>query len=117
MNLEKIMKKMNQIKYGWFDIYDEIHLDTFTNLQKIYRTSSLEEITQHKIGICFDQVELERYIFSEEYKTTSYALIAPRMVHAFLVIEKDGKYIYFEPLVLNKGIYYFDEKEKLLQFT
>lgn len=39
------------------------------------------------------------------------------MVHAFLVIEKDGKYIYFEPLVLNKGIYYFDEKEKLLQFT
>lgn len=29
MNLEKIMKKMNQIKYGWFDIYDEIHLQIY----------------------------------------------------------------------------------------
>lgn len=118
MDLNAVMKKMDEIQYGWLDIHDNLHINTIDNIQKLYRVSSIEEILTNKVGICFDQVELERYILGEECNTTSYTIIHPNMSHAFLALEKDRKWIYFEhSSSKNKGIYYFDSKEDLLEFT
>lgn len=118
MDLNVFMKQMNEINYGWMDINDNLHINTMDNLQELYRTSSIEEILTNKAGICFDQVELERYFLSKDYNTSSYAIISPHMVHSFLVLESNDKYIYFEhSSSKNKGIYYFDSKDELLEYT
>lgn len=118
MDLNILMKKMNEITYGWIDINNTIHTNTVEGLQELYRVASIEEILSYKIGICFDQVELERYFLSNEYNTSSYAIISPHMVHTFLVLEKNTQYIYFEhSSIKNRGIYYFDTKEELLEYA
>ena len=118
MDLELIMKEMDKLNYGWMDINNELHINSIDNIQKLYRLSSIEEILKNKAGICFDQVELERYIFKDYYETNSYALITRNMVHAFIMLEKDNQFIYFEhSSYKNKGIYYFNSKEDLLDYA
>lgn len=118
MDLNIFMQQMNEINYGWMDINNNIHINTMDNLQELYRTSSIEEILTNKVGICFDQVELERYYLSKDYNTSSYAIISPHMVHSFLVLESDDRYIYFEhSSSKNRGIYDFNSKDELLEYT
>lgn len=46
------------IKYGWLDINNEVHLGNMKSFRKLYRTMSLEEILTYKIGTCIEQVLL-----------------------------------------------------------
>ena len=116
--LDKIMNIMDTINYGWIDVNNEVHKNTIFNIQKLYRLSTVEEILNNKIGICFDQVELERYFFDKDYKTSSYAIFTNHMIHSFLTLEKNNRYIYFEhSSYKNKGVYYFESIEELLEFA
>ena len=56
--VEEVMTKMEEISYGWLDIYDNKHINTIDQLTKLYRVSSPEEVLKNKIGICFDKLEL-----------------------------------------------------------
>lgn len=117
-DINKVMEYMEAINYGWFDINNQIHINTIENIQSLYRLSTIDEIMEHKVGICFDQVELERYFFDKYYKTNSYAIITNHMVHTFLTLEKDNRFIYFEHSSFkNKGIYYFDNIDELLTYV
>ena len=79
---EEVMKTMDEISYGWLDIYDKKHINTIDKLTELYRVSSPEEVLKNKIGICFDQVELERKLFELEYETKSYAIFTRLIAHS-----------------------------------
>ena len=54
-----ILTFMNDnIEYGWLDIYNNEHIKTMKDFRKIYRTSSIDEVLEHKIGTCIEQVYL-----------------------------------------------------------
>ena len=116
--VEEVMTKMEEISYGWLDIYDNKHINTIDQLTKLYRVSSPEEVLKNKIGICFDQVELERKSFEWDYETQSYAIFNHLMAHSFLILHKEDDYIYFEhSSPQSKGIYHFSKEEEALEYA
>ena len=64
-----IMNIMNDIKYGYLDFNNQIHQGVDENFSKLYKLQSPHETLEHSIGVCWDQVELERYLFKEENRT------------------------------------------------
>lgn len=110
---EEVMKIMDEISYGWLDVYDNQHINAIDKLTELYRVSSPEEVLKNKIGICFDQVELERKLFELDYETKSYAIFTNLMAHSFLILHKGETYIYFEhSSPMSKGIHYFPTEEE-----
>ena len=62
-NKEDILKYMiDNIKYGWLDINNEIHIGNMKNFRKLYRTMSIDDILSHGIGTCIEQVNLIHYL-------------------------------------------------------
>lgn len=55
---DDILLFMDNIKYGWLDIDNNEHINELKNFRKLYRTSSIEETLEHKIGTCIEQVYL-----------------------------------------------------------
>ena len=63
---QDILEYMKQnIQYGWIDINDKEHIGNMKNFRKLYRTSSIEEILDHKIGCCIEQVLLMSYLLDK----------------------------------------------------
>lgn len=65
MNLDKIKTPEDiyewidaNIQYGWLDTEGNKHIDEMKNFRKLYRTMSMEEIFEYKIGTCIEQVAL-----------------------------------------------------------
>ena len=62
---EDILEFMkSNIKYGWLDKNNEEHIGNMKGFRSLYRTSSLEETLNHKIGTCIEQVYLMHILFS-----------------------------------------------------
>ena len=100
---EEIMKVMSQIEYGWVDKNKNPHLELGEDFEENYQLQSPNELLKSKLGVCYDQVELERYYFSSHSeKVTTYCIIyeAPdhhkTRTHTFLTYEKEGKHYWFE---------------------
>ena len=56
---EDILSFMNEnIEYGWLDINNNEHIKTMKNFRRIYRISSMDDVLEHKIGTCIEQVYL-----------------------------------------------------------
>lgn len=98
---EEIMDFMNEIEYGWVDSYNNKNYELDDKFSDNYKLQSPDEIRKNKIGICWDQVELERYYFKNSgYRISTYAIVyydndmCP--THTFLVYEIDNKYYWFE---------------------
>lgn len=53
---EDILVYMDNIKYGWLDIYNQEHINNLKNFRRLYRTMSIEEALEHNIGTCIEQV-------------------------------------------------------------
>ena len=63
---EDILKFMDDnIQYGWIDVNGEKHIGNMKGFRTLYRTSSLEETLQHKIGTCIEQVYLMKYLLDK----------------------------------------------------
>ena len=93
----EIMKLMNQIEYGWID-KDKIKHDTFdVSFEKNYFLQSPKELIQNQIGVCWDQVELERFYFKDSHL-------------------KNGKFYWFEhSWEMYKGIHEYSSEKDLLR--
>lgn len=116
--INDVMNIMEEIKYGWLDINNNIHTGDMNQIANCYRVSSPEEVLKNKIGTCFDQVELERELLKGEKELVSYAVYTNHMVHTFITFRNTDEYIYFEhssPKL--KGTYSFKEKTELLKFV
>ena len=55
---EDILKYMDNIRYGYLDFNKEEHVGTLKGFRKTYRTMSVEETLDHKLGTCIEQVYL-----------------------------------------------------------
>ena len=96
-----IMNIMNDIKYGYLDINGNIHYVIDKDFESLYTLQSPGETLNNKVGVCWDQVELERYLFDKEnIKFNTYFIvyysdnICP--THTFLIYKIDNDYYWFE---------------------
>lgn len=121
MNIIDIYEKLSTIKYGWVDKNKKQHIKLEPALfSEFYTLQTPEELINSKLGVCWDQVELERYYFSKNnLKHNSYAIMyidkknMPN--HTFLVYEEDNKYYWFEHAWDKyKGIHEFSDLKSLL---
>ena len=117
----------NNIRYGWLDINNEIHIGNMKNFRKLYRTLSIDEILKYGIGTCIDQVKLMNYLLNKiNIKNKMFAtriyepndfnkLDEEEHMHCFILCYIDNKVYHIEhPNWYKIGIYeYEDEKEAL----
>lgn len=122
-NIKKIMEIMEQIEYGFLDnngnnIFDNVDLEYTFN--KVYYIMSPEELLNKKIGVCWDQVELERKLFEESnIKNETYFIYIDDKnnlpSHTFLVYYLNNKVYWFEHSWFDeKGIHEYNNLNDLL---
>lgn len=97
----EIMDLMKDIEYGWIDKNNNKHSVVDETYSDNYILRSPNEVIKNKIGVCWDQVELERYYFKgNDWNVKTYFLVhydgdkCP--THTFLTFEKNNKYYWFE---------------------
>jgi len=100
-NEKEIMNLMNEISYGWIDKKNKMHEEIDDSFSDNYVLQSPKEVIKNKMGICWDQVELERFYFEKnEWNIKTYFLVhydnARCPTHTFLTYEKNKKYYWFE---------------------
>lgn len=113
------------IEYGWVDYNGEKHIKTMKDFRKMYRTLSIEQILDVKLGTCIDQVWLMHYLLDKiSVKNKMYCcrifepddygnLEEEEHMHCFVLYFENGKVYHMEhPNFDRKGIYeYNTEKE------
>lgn len=122
-NVQKIMGVMERIEYGFLDnngknIFDNLEVEYTFN--KVYYLMAPEELLNKKIGVCWDQVELERKLFEENnIKNETYFIYIDDKnnlpSHTFLVYYMNNKVYWFEHSWFNeKGIHEYNNLNELL---
>lgn len=96
-----IMNIMNDIKYGYLDFNNQIHQGVDENFSKLYKLQSPHETLEHSIGVCWDQVELERYLFKKANLTFKTYFIVyydndKCPTHTFLIYKENNNFFWFE---------------------
>ena len=96
-----IINILNKIEYGWTDKDGNNYLEVNDNFSDNYYLKSPEEVLKTKLGVCFDQVELERKLFTDaNIKFNTYFIVhyneEKLPSHTFLIYELDNKYYWFE---------------------
>lgn len=125
-NIKKIMLEMDEIEYGFrndnnVNIFDFDKEKWNKEFYKFYYLLSPEELLKRKCGVCWDQVELERMLFSKlnmKYKTYFICTYDDKNFpsHTFLIFELKNKYYWFEHSWHNyKGIHEYDSLKVLLK--
>ncbi len=117
----------NNIRYGWVDINNEIHIGNMKNFRKLYRTSSITEILEYGIGTCIDQVKLMNYLLNKigiknkMFATRIYEpndfnkLDEEEHMHCFILCYIDNKVYHIEhPNWYRIGIYEYESEEEAL---
>lgn len=126
---QDILDFMNEnIKYGWLDIYNNEYIKTMKDFRKLYRTSSIEETINHKIGTCIEQVYLMHTLLNKinisnkMFCTRVYEgkdfnnLEAEEHMHCFVLYFLDDKVYQIEHPNWEKiGIYEFASEEDAIK--
>lgn len=120
-NENEILNLMDNIKYGWIDKNNISHSKINELFKENYKLQSSTEILKSKVGVCWDQVELERYYFKpNQNNIKTYFIIyindKDNPTHTFLTYEKDNKYYWFEHAWEQyKGIHEYISQEEMLK--
>ena len=122
---EDILEFMNEhIVYGWLDINDEEHIGNLKNFRRLYRTASNEEVLEHWLWTCIEQVKLmsdllnKIHIPNKMYCTRVYEwddfndLDVDQCMHCFVLYFINGKTYQIEhPNSENIWIYEYSSEE------
>ena len=114
---DELLEYMDNIAYGFVGKngkkYYDMYSDEWNDWSNECIVQTGEEVLESKTGTCWDQVELERYLFEKEnvpFKT--YFIVhydsnkCPS--HTFLIYESDGNFYWFEhSWELYRGIHVF----------
>lgn len=116
------------IQYGWLDIEDKKHLGEMKNFRKLYRTMSIEEVLEYKIGTCIEQVAIMKFLLDKiniENKMFCCRIYEPddyknleedEHMHCFVLFYKEGKVYHIEhPNFEKKGIYEYDSENEAIK--
>lgn len=120
-----ILSFMNDnIKYGWLDINNKEHIGNMKEFRRLYRTSSIDEVLNHGIGTCIEQVYLMSFLLTKiniknkMFCTRIYEgedfndLDSDEHMHCFLLYYIDGKVFQIEhPNWERIGIYEYESEE------
>lgn len=126
----ELLDFMNKyIEYGFYGINNKIYDSCNSNFQNAfndyYILSDKNRVLKYRLGVCYDQVELERDWFSKNnYKFKTYFIwfLLPYnnnyFTHTFLIYKYNNKYYYFEHSDSNnKGIYEFNSNIDALNYV
>ena len=121
--LQKILDKLDNINYGFVDsnnnIYQENDKKWANNFDLVYRLQSPQALIKSKYGVCWDQVELERYYLNQDkISHKSYFIIAHNKdfikTHTFIVVKDDKHYWLEHSWETYKGIHEYETFEELI---
>ena len=119
-NEVEVMDLMKNIEYGWLDKNNNKNYKVDETYSDNYILQSPNEVIKNKVGVCWDQVELERYYFKgNEWNIKTYFIVhydnnrCP--THTFLTFVKDNKYYWFEhSWEMFRGIHEYTSLKALL---
>ncbi len=122
-----IFMKRN-IRYGWLDINNKLHIGNMKNFRRLYRTLALEEMLEYNIGTCIDQVKLMNYLLNKiKIKNKMFAtriyepndideLDEEEHMHCFVLCYINNKVYHIEHPNWSKiGIYEYKTEEEALK--
>lgn len=123
--IEEVMNIMDQIHYGYLDsdgknIIDKDAENWDAEFGNIYHLLSPEELLDKKYGVCYDQVELERFLLEDRgIKACSYFIETVveegTYTHTFLVYKKANCYYWLEhSWGTYRGIHKYSSLKELL---
>lgn len=126
---EDILEYMKcNIRYGWLDRDNNEHIFTMKNFRKDYRTSSLDEVLEHKLGCCIEQVYLMKYLLDKInipskmfctriYENDDYDNVEEsEHMHCFVLYYLNGKVYQIEHPNWEKiGIYEYTNEETAIK--
>ena len=121
--LNLILNKLNNIQYGFVDNNKNIYpvsLENWdSNFDNLYYLQSPKELIETKCGVCWDQVELERFLLKEnKIESESYFIIAHNekqtKTHTFIVVESNNCYWIEHSWETNRGIHEYKSLTELL---
>lgn len=100
-NVDELMELMNLIDYGYVDRDNNKHYKIGNEFSKLYQLQAPGELLKSKLGVCWDQVELERDYFEKhniECKTFCIAYYDEDMcpTHTFLSYKEGDYHIWLE---------------------
>jgi len=119
----KIMDILNDIEYG-FKIDNKNVLDDptwDTDFNNFYYLQTPQELLNSKCGVCWDQVELERELFTKDnvpFKTYFIYIDDNTQLpsHTFLIYENNNKYYWFEHSWFKyRGIHEYNSPKEVLE--
>ncbi len=121
----EILKRMDNIKYGFTDLNGNIYEPNKKNYREVfpteYRLKRNDELLKTNYGVCWDQVELERYMLEKEgIECSSYGIVCYDdnldPTHTFIVVNDDKKYYWVDHAwQIYSGINEYDTLLELLQ--
>lgn len=123
--VNEIMKIMNTIEYGFKDeVGNNIIISNpqrwDNEFDSFYYLQTKDELLKTKCGVCWDQVELERELFTKykiNFKTFFIYIIDGDMLpsHTFLTYEEDNNNYWFEhSWGIYKGVHEYKSELELL---
>jgi hypothetical protein len=120
MRPKEIFDLFGEIKYGWVDKSNQKHYVVDNTYSNNYKLQSPEEVTVNKLGVCWDQVELERALFSDNgLAVKTYFIVhydndkCP--THTFLTYKNNNNIYWFEHSWFKyKGIHEYKSLKELL---
>lgn len=120
---EELIKDMQDIKYGWIEKNGTRHEEQIVRalFNKGFYLQSPKELKEHRLGVCWDQVEYERYYMEKmniPFKTifVIYDTKVKQHMHSFLVYKEKKNYCWIENTYENFiGINKYSSMEELIK--
>ena len=98
--IEKVDAKMLPIQYGWVDKSGNKHTD-MEQYTKEYMLQTPSQLLKSRLGVCWDQVELQRKLFKDSGITTRSFFIVHYdenecPTHTFTIFEYENNIFWYE---------------------
>ena len=119
--MNNIMDILNEIEYGWIDKNNNRYSEVNNLFSDNYILQSPDQVLKNKIGICWDQTELERCLFEKENISFNTYFIEyfnnqNNPAHTFLIYKENNKYYWFEhSYKMFRGIHEFNTELEALK--
>ncbi|MDD4706157.1 MAG: hypothetical protein PHS24_02965 [Bacilli bacterium] len=115
--INEIQDIMHDIQYGYLNLNNEPIQEVDSKFDEEYRLQTPKETLKYKVGVCWDQVELERVLFKGYDFKTYFILYNSNFwgpTHTFLVYEDHNNYYWFENSWFNyRGIHKYKTLNEL----
>ena len=126
-SIEELVEFMNTyIKYGWVDIYNNIHYCELKNIRTNYRINTEKMVEENLAGLCFEQcIMIDEWLKAHNYNHEIYCLRKSSVnkdeeipfYHVFILFEYKNKIAHIENILMGqKGIKYFNNKIEAIKY-